>query len=340
MTSIDDLVEERLSSTLQVNSVETVSPAPTERLVALVTNKRFRRTAVDDESKLDVVRKVAAAVDGNGPIEFSVPFGGYKSWHEPSAPLPNWGELFALSYLRDFGVAIAAEWQPGVRISFSYMSGVIDFVSNMPLDAQAVYLAGFEQLIRHYSDEGVQFLLKDVAEDYGSHRLIMEELQQNLDAIHDNWSARIPKDEQDKKIASAERNFMVAGVVDVTGADEAERQRIILESAMRCDALDSMSKRRAFNKFGHRIQLVYVRGPRPSVHIGSTETSANHFWVTTGVVEVRQERALRSLRRYGSLSALPNVLEFDRSDLLAGAGLDVAASGGCPVIVDGPTRTE
>jgi hypothetical protein len=75
---------------------------------------------------------------------------------------------------------------------------------------------------------------------------------------------------------------------------------------MWCEAHDNLSKRRGFNKFGKNIELVFVRGPSLAVHIGSCDTSSHHFWVGTGIIEVRKSKLLQRIVSQEILDSLLN----------------------------------
>lgn len=259
-----------------------------------VTSGKWRRSKMDRYSENDTREKIQVALDLKNDIEFSVPFGGYKSYRFPSYPHVNWADVFAVNHLRKYGVFVKRSYPYPVKISFSYCSGVLNKVNNMPLQDQETYLGEFEKLIDMFSDSQVQFSLYDVASAYGSLGAVLDELEKNYIRIEEQW-AYMPNEHLEKRLASAERNLQISGVEDLTSLNNSSLAERIKRSAIYCEALDNLKQRRSFNKFSSRIQLVNIRGPQPSIHISSCETSANHFSVGEGVVERRSNRYLQRI---------------------------------------------
>ena len=113
------------------------------------------------------------AVVAGAPIEFSLPFGGYRGWHLPSAPDPDWSEVFWIDYLRSFGQRIAALHPAGVQIALSYVGGVLAWVNQLPDEAQNRYLKGLASLLQQRSTPRLAFRLVDHAEAYGSRAALL-----------------------------------------------------------------------------------------------------------------------------------------------------------------------
>lgn len=226
-------------------------------------------------------------------LVFSIPFGGYKSWHEPSSPLPDWAEVISLAYLRSYFLGVVEHWPGGVVAEFTFVGEVTEWMSNVPVSEQHLYLESFRELLRHFSDELVRFEVVDVATRYVDSTAMNAELESNFDAVRQGWDAPGRADEIAKRLASARRNFRPDGTEDVTALSPSELESWIVRSAQRCEAVDRLTLRRKHNKFEHRIQLVFVRGPVPSIHIGSSRTTANHFWVGSGVLEVGKSGDIR-----------------------------------------------
>lgn len=275
------------------DSVCSPVPVPSHREVAVdlselekrVCSSKWRRSAVDLATMAGLRRKLETAIAGERAVEFTVPFGGYKSWHQPSHPLPDWAELFCLSHLSEYFRHVAAASPRGVNVYFTYCSGVMDTVSNMPLSWQRDYISAFERLVERYSTEAIRMELVDIATLYPSVDEMRRELWQNFGVIESSWMSPSNSVNRSKHLSSAGRNLVIEGVEDLSGLSVESLGRRVERSAILCDALDSLMHRRRFNKFEHRIQIVFVRGPELSLHLGSSATSANHFWIGSGVLE-------------------------------------------------------
>ena len=262
------------------------APAGVDAVVRSILDSRWRRSAVDSHTLVDIRSKVASSLDRGKAVEFSIPFGGYKNWRLDSQPLPDWSEVFCLSYLRGFFSQVASLLPQGVDVHFSFCTGVMDLVSNLPNHWQSQYLDNFDRLLRYFSTASIRFHLVDIAGHYISRELLVREILNNYDEIASGWNRTSNRENREKRMASAARNIVINGVEDFSELRVEELGEKIEQSAIYCEALDNLSLRRRFNKFSSRIQLVFVRGPALSVHIGSSMTSANHFWVCAGVLDV------------------------------------------------------
>lgn len=260
-----------------------------ENVFDMITRSRFRRTKLDDNAQVDIRKKINEAIDLGRPIEFSIPFGAYKHWLLDSYPLPDWAEVFNLKYLLTYAYPITRCYPPGVEINFTYISGVMDRVSNLPIESQNLYLASLERLHKYFQQiapDNLKINLVDIRSFYDQGDL-EEELESNIVNNRKNWDTKYSYELREKKIQSARNNLVITGKEDLSNLSEYELEKSYVESAMLCDAVDTLRLRRGFNKYGHNIQLVFVKGPSLSLHIGSCRGSDAHFWVGAGVVDVR-----------------------------------------------------
>lgn len=279
-----------LGDVLSVDWAQPARPGPRDVLdtVRAVASGRWRRSALSERSRLDLVDKVTRAHAARQPLTFSVPFGAYKSWRIHSHPMPNWAEVFALSHLRKYMESISHVYPYGAVVEFSYLSGVMDLVSNQRPEWQTTYVSALEPLLEHFSDDLIRLRLVDLA----SHIDARAAVEDGYARLADEWPRYVDPDTRSHKLASAERNLVRDGVEDLRHIPPDEWKARVYRSAVYCDALDSLPERRAFNKFGPRIQLVFIRGPEPSIHVASCATSTSQFWVSEGVVDVRPDGRL------------------------------------------------
>jgi hypothetical protein len=248
------------------------APAPAERIVPLIVARPWRRSAVDPVTAADIAAKVRRAVVAAAPIEFSLPFGGYRGWHLPSAPDPDWSEVFWIDYLRSFGQRIAALHPAGVRIALSYAGGVLAWVNQLPDEAQNRYLDGLASLLQQRSTPRLAFRLVDHAEAHGGRAALLALLQSREFAQPPPTEAELQR---------ARRNLTWDGP---PGAGEPP-EAMVRQAARRCAALMGLESRRAFNKFGPRLQLTHVRGAALSLHIGSCRSAIAQPWVSSGYLQ-------------------------------------------------------
>jgi len=259
-----------------------------EYCFAQLTRSAFRRTRIDDDSAQDVRRKLEEATRVQRPIALSIPFGGYKNYRAASFPGPDWAEIFNMNYLIRYVLPLAQSYEPGVTIQYTYSSGVMDLVSNIPASATVTYMEQFRSLLSIFTTclpPNLRMTAVDISTHYPATELLAE-LRHNYEDNRTGWGVKFSAGERERRIASARRNLMRVGAVDLSSLNESEWDAHCVDAAMWCEALDSLTLRRRFNKYSENIQLVFVRGPGLSVHIGSCDTSAHHFWSGCGAIEL------------------------------------------------------
>ncbi|WP_428031088.1 hypothetical protein [Ancylobacter sp.] len=251
--------------------------SPVERLAARVCARQWRRSRVDPQTLADIRAKIAAAIEAGAPLEFAVPFGGYKGALQPSAPELDWAEVFWIGHLRRYAETVAGHHAAGVLFSLSYFHGVLGDINGVPPGDQDRYVAGLRALLARFSDALIAFRLVDLSTQFGGAAgavaAIDSRFREMRAALADG--ASVPP----LAVHSAARNLARDVSEAVPTAEEIEA------SALRCAAMESLEERRCFNKYGPRIQITHIRGASLSLHLGSCATSIMQPWVGTGVLE-------------------------------------------------------
>ncbi len=245
---------------------------PVDHLLTLATARPWRRSGVDADTRADARRKIAAALSAGDPIEFSVPFGGSKGFRQPGCPRADWAEVFWLAYLRAYGARLAAAHAPGVVVSLSYFSGMLDFINGLTPADQGRYIADLALLCAAASGDGVGIRLVDLSEAYGGAEAARAEIESRYLALRAAESPPVAEG----SLRSAARNLPGEAAPDMAAARAA---------ALRCAAMEGLEKRRAFNKFSSRIQITHIRGTSLALHLGTCQTSIMQPWVGTGILE-------------------------------------------------------
>lgn len=250
--------------------------ATLESLLALITARPWRRSAVDAQTYADLERKVRQAMRLGEPVEFSLPFGGYRGWQLPSYPNLEWAEVFWIHYLQGYACRVALVYPPGVLLSLSYVGGVLSWVNQLPQADLDLYLAQLDRLLQWFSTPLIRFRLVDHSDACGGAEAVLAVLQARAAAMP-------PADPA--TLARARRNLRGSADAEAPVCEAA-----IDAAARRCAALMALEERRAFNKFGPRVQLTHVRGPSLALHIGSCRSAVAQPWVSTGYLQWRQDR--------------------------------------------------
>jgi hypothetical protein len=267
-----DLTLARLTGPVHDPPVPAV-PASVELLLRLIEARPWRRSAIDAATAADMATKLQGAVQRGDPIEFSLPFGGYRGWQLAFAPDPDWSEVFWIDYLRRFAERLVAVHPPGVRIALSYVGGVLEWVNQLPQKAQNHYIASLTRLLRMRSTSRLDFQLVDHADAHGGRLALLALLRAR------EFDQPPPTPEE---LSRARRN-LVPMPGDPSGTPPAEA--LVHQAARRCGALMALESRRSFNKFGTHLQLTHVRGPSLSLHIGSCRSAVAQPWVATGFLQ-------------------------------------------------------
>lgn len=267
---------------------QTADPALLLRAVAA---RPWRRTALDAATQADIAGKLTDAVAAGRPLEFSLPFGGYRGCRLPGSPHLDWAELFWVDYLRSYATRLARLHAPGVIISLTCLTGLLGWVNNLRPDDQDLYLDELRRLLSLRSSPRVALRLVDLTDLCGGASAALAQMAER------EATAPTPTAAQQ---ASAARNLVrFGGVHDLSGLTDAEWQAAIVRSARRCAVMEGLEPRRAFNKFGPRIQLTHVRGASLSLHLGSCRSAVAQPWVSTGFLEWRADQGAW-LERLGS----------------------------------------
>ncbi|MBW7943699.1 MAG: hypothetical protein H3C64_15285 [Candidatus Kuenenia stuttgartiensis] len=304
---------------LSMNDKEYISKQGlSEFIFARITSTKFRRTGLDDVTNSDIRFKIRHQVLQNNPISFSIPFGAYKNWHLWSYPEPDWAEVFNLAYMIRFLAPISAVYEPGAQLNYTFSDDVMDIVSNIPKNDYKRYIKVFLGLLSKFQEtlpDNVVLRLVRINDLYKDNDQLLE-MQINFKDNQNNWSTKYTEEERSKKIASARYNLKLNGVIDLTNLNADQLEEKFLQSAMWCDALDSLNLRRKFNKGTANIQIVFVKGPYLGLHLGSCETSIGQAWVKTGLVEIRDSGYFPTMLSHSQFTLLKQEVEFLNVDTL------------------------
>ena len=256
-------------TTRPVDPPPPVHTAAVDDIVRRVVAKPWWRTAVDAPTLEDITSKIRDAVSRDRPVEFAIPFGGYKGWRLASFPHLDWAEVFWLDYLRRYAERIVAIHRPGVVISFTHTSGVLKWANNMPEAAQAIYMSEFRKLLGLASSPRLRLEAIDHADAYGGGDAVLEIVKARVEHMPQPDAAALD---------SARRNLVPPGAHEPRSWDD----MTVEMAARRCAAMNSLELRRDFNKYGPRIQITHIRGASLSVHLGSCSSAITQPWVANG----------------------------------------------------------
>jgi hypothetical protein len=285
----------------------------TEAIYKLVVNSKFRRTKVDEISEVDIKSKIQNAVQANLPIEFSIPFGGYKNYRILTFPEAEWAEVFNIRFMIRYLLPITKVYEYGVILTYSYNSQIMHRVSNMPLIKQKAYEDTITNLINYFNEQCPKNLIlktQKINDLYPSKQDWENEWNKLYERNRTEWESIYELPLREKKLKSARHNVILNGERNLVNLTKEELEAEYLNSAMMCDAIDCLTKRREFNKFSHRIQVIFVRGPKPAIHLGVCEGSTMDFWVGIGILEIRANKILPKILSFDQFESIKSNIEI------------------------------
>lgn len=254
-----------------------------------VISSKFRKTKLSIDTEDDVRNKIKKCVIKKCPLQFSVPFGAYKAWRLGIGFRPDWAEAFNLSYLLKYAANILQVYPYGVDFTFSFTNKLMYFVSDIPKEEAQKYVDDFKRLLELFNciTDKVRFAIVEINSLYNSEEdFYIDFMKHFLDNLV-FWDEKYDDETKNRHLNSAKHNLYLNGERKTSSQEIEIQQKYFYYSALMTDAVDCLRERRKFNKEQEKIQLIAVRGPSKSINIGGCETSAAHFWVSRGVITLK-----------------------------------------------------
>ena len=141
-----------------------------EEVYKVVTSSKFRKSKLSNEVILDIKEKLSSFIQDKKPLQFSVPFGAYKSYKFDLDFMPDWAEVFNVSYLLKYAVEILKIYPYGVRFYYTYSADIMNVVSDIPRDKLTRYSTQFKTILQMFNSitPDVQFELITINSLYKS----------------------------------------------------------------------------------------------------------------------------------------------------------------------------
>lgn len=201
-------------------------------LMSKLMRRNFRRR-VGDDTRLAIEKKIAVNVAEKRPIHFTVPFGGYKHFWNPSHPEPDWAEVLHLRFMIDYVQPLLAVHEPGVLIEYVSEDLMMPRMDNYPESALDAYSAVFRELIDWYQ----QLVPANLRFDYLRERERVD-VSGLVAEVEARWQERRPgfdqlsDEDKARELNRSSRSIMWDGKRDLTHLTEQERHERIIESRL------------------------------------------------------------------------------------------------------------
>jgi hypothetical protein len=276
-----------------------------------ITSCKYRRSSLPNNTKEDLKSKIRMSVESGSPLQFTFPFGAYKSWNLGIKLEPCWAEVFNINFMCDILLPISLVYEPGISLRYSSCGEAMEMINNFPQGLSEIYHDVFKELIQlknKYLPDNFKIEIIKIKDLYSDSEFY-EQIYINYKNNYEKWESNYSSYERERVVESAKRNIMLKGKNDYTSLSTDEWNKICVDSAKLQDAYLSLSKRREFNKGGRSIQIVNIKGPHLSLHLGSSSASSVQFWMGQGVLEVRGERIIPHILSPVQLDSFNDVKE-------------------------------
>ena len=277
-----------------------------EKVYACISSSKFRKTHIDDESRVDIYNKIQYCLDRKQPLAFSLPFGAYKSWRLNLDFRPDWAEVFNMSFLTEYAAHIMTEYPYGVQFMYTYQDNIMHFVNDIPRNKADQYVVDFKKLLGVFNRVHplLHFGIIKINEMYNNPE---EYFIDFLGCFLDNlifWEEKYDDATKQKRLTSSSHNIYPSGIRNIYEREKSIQDKYIYYSALMTDAVENLKERRKYNKNQEKIQLVGVRGPSKSINIGACSTSTVHFWVGQGCLCYKKGRLMPYVFTYSTMEKI------------------------------------
>lgn len=284
-----------------------------------LTSGKFRKWSIDSESQNWTRAAIHLNVIANQPLKIIYPFGGYKLWRLPTAPLADWAEFMSISYYSAYLAPIVHSYGPGVELYLFSYDYILERMSNIPVVDTEDYLDSLEDLIKHFSihfPENFRIKIIRPSKFYDQFELEAE-LENNFNDFQRQFSI-LSQERREKMLKSSELNVKFDGAADWTKLSDAAKEEKIALGPIYHDAYCGLSKVRGYLRQGDKV-IVYTTAINAGIPIGTTKTSVTKFWTGYGVLERYDDNFKDRILSPQQLELLDqNNIEIVKVNLLAG----------------------
>lgn len=246
-------------------------------------SKKYRKWRVDEECRVLVDNEVSSAISENRPIRLFFAQGCYKLWRVESSPMPNWAEFFNLAYLVAYLSPVVASFQPGVELTYYFLTVLPQMHNNLSQKEVDEYKEGFLKILKIFQKYLPQnFIIKLTTElEEKTRSQYDDELQRAMVYAEERFYSWTQAKQTDY-IRRAWLNIKWNGVEPWHITTEEQKTRLVkravlYEYAATQDILENDKKGRGI--------ILSTLPKEASIGIGSTYTSVAKHWVGEGVLE-------------------------------------------------------
>lgn len=234
MNNTDNQIKEYLDGLLTIfptynlteDDKKQVQRGLVEFVLQKLLRKKFRKQKLHPDTVKEFTDKITTRVKDSKPIHFTIPFGGYKHYWNPSHPEPDWAEVFTLRFLTEWIAPILASYKAGVVIEFISEDMILPRMNNYPDDALEKYSKAFSSLLEVYKKSLPRNFLINyfrVGDKYKK-EAIMQQVEKLLPERWEKWDT-YTDEEKEIELKRSRRSVMWDGKKDLTKLSDKEKRK-------------------------------------------------------------------------------------------------------------------
>jgi hypothetical protein len=279
-----------------------------------LNSAKYRTSATSDEVKDRIRTAIAYNVRNKLPIQLLLPFGAYKLWKLPTAPYPDWAEVFNIVQLRSYLSPIAKAYKYGVELKYFSVDLFVERINRIPQTNQDKYHREFQKIIKHFQEYlPDNFLLKyERLRDKTSVDKALEAIDSKVTELKKSWDT-LPEKEKALKIKRSQVNCKVS-------AHDPDHDKIIKQSVHAHDAFSSgcwiTPENNPWDYHKGVISLGHSYTDSWAIHVKSSASSRVNYWVGIGALLKKDKNYLPTVLSYKQFSKVTDQIKKEKIDFL------------------------
>src|SRR3989344_3565535 len=300
------------------NSV--LSKGKTNFITSKLTRKKFRRRKLADKTRDAIQQKVELSIKKYIPLHFTIPFGGYKHFWNPSHPQPDYAELFNFRYITEYLSPILSIYEPGVIVEYISEDLILSRMNNYPKAVLEIYTSSFGKLLNWYK----QFVPKNLefrffrVSDKCNPKEIIDRIEKLLPERRKKFELLSQK-QKEQELHRSYRSMMWKGEKDLTSLSEKEKEERIIESRLiELAYYETEANPEILGNYlgeDNHICICFSFGLShdndiyQDLTLGSTFSSIVDYWIGRGILEERNNEFIPRIVSKGQYDGIKDKLK-------------------------------
>jgi len=291
---LNNLFSEYTNYILSSEEQKTVARDLKGFIIQKLTRKKFRKQKVFPNTLKDITEKIEKSIKDNKPINFSIFFGGYKHFWNPSSPEVDWAEVFAFKFLTDWVSPIIAVYKPGVTFDFISEDLILEKMNNYSNESLDKYSQSFRVLLEKYNQnlpDNLKFNFIRLKDKFNQEK-ILKAVEEQLKKGYERWNSLSPE-EQELELKRSKRSVIGENI----SRDKFVESRVVELAYYEVEAFPEFFGD-YFNQSNIFLSFSFGLSPDNIDHwlvLGSTYASVVDFWIGRGILEERDNEFIHRI---------------------------------------------